>query len=342
MSKRNLIKEIEEKNARASEKYLHGSGELLAIERSFSNLEESDSMMAALHLMGVASCIEVSAREAIKLLIDSGAPFLERAESFKDIKFDFELTKALSSGRITFGDLVSHSLPISRLGHIESHFEILFSEKGDAQSFHNILSNVRVYVEPDEEEVFGDAAPGLAQKTAPFMLSDVSVILKNISAIFERRHIIAHEANFDVISVPKLGEYIECAKFFTEALYELVDQILNLGVSRNAFKGSVQEAFKAGTIRLEAQGVQEEIVSIINLAAEERPELSTLFEETCKAFDLYESAESYFRLGLHGFCMGNAMRNIEANITKQLWQHRKMYLTEVKDGIEFYLKTCNS
>jgi hypothetical protein len=105
MTKRNLITEIQEKNARASTEYLHGNIELYALEASFSRLNESDATMRALHIMGIASCIEVSAREAIKRLVDSGDPYLERAESFKDhIRFDYLLTKALSTGKITFGE----------------------------------------------------------------------------------------------------------------------------------------------------------------------------------------------------------------------------------------------
>ncbi|MEQ7778527.1 hypothetical protein, partial [Xanthomonas sp. WHRI 8356] len=113
MSKRNLITEIQQKNARASGRYLHGNLELYELESSFRRLVESDSALIALHVMGIASCIEVGVREAIKRLVDSGSPFLDRSEIFKDhIRFDFALTRALSATQITFGDLVSHSLPV--------------------------------------------------------------------------------------------------------------------------------------------------------------------------------------------------------------------------------------
>lgn len=203
--------------------------------------------------------------------------------------------------------------------------------------FRNILSAVRVYVEPDEDEVFGDASPGFAQKAAPLLVNDVSRLLTSVSTIFEYRHIVAHEANFSIISVQKLGEYIECAKVFTEALYELVDQILNPGVSRTGYYGSVQELTKAGAIRLEAQIIQDEIASRLRSAKEERPEAIGLFEECCKTFDLYENAEAAFRLGLHGLFTGNAMRNIEANVATQLWRHRHAYLSEVAEDVKFYL-----
>ena len=68
MSKRNVISEIEEKNARASNKYLHGNLELYDLEASSRRIGESDATMRALHIMGIASCIEVSVREASPLM----------------------------------------------------------------------------------------------------------------------------------------------------------------------------------------------------------------------------------------------------------------------------------
>src|SRR5687767_7172774 len=98
MSKRNVIFEMQEKNARASSKFLHGNIELYQLEASFRGLNESDGALIALHVMGIVSCIEVGVREAIKRLVDSGGAYLERAELFKDhIRFDFSLTRALSA-----------------------------------------------------------------------------------------------------------------------------------------------------------------------------------------------------------------------------------------------------
>ncbi|WP_126226643.1 hypothetical protein [Burkholderia ambifaria] len=337
MSKRDLIAEIQEKNARASREYLHGNLELFDLEASFSRLGESDSAMLALHVMGIASCIEVSVREAIKRLIDSGDPYFERAEFFKDhIRFDYLLTKALSTGKITFGDLISHSLPVSRLDHIASHFEVLFNDKGGRNKFQKIMSDVRRYVEPSDDELFGNEHAGHAQQSAPFLLVDSESLLKDIASIFEVRHLVAHEAHFKVVRLDELSRFLRSARLFVDALYELVEQILSPGVSRNSFGGSIQQMAKAEKVREAAQVVHERILEKIPSVRTEQHDLLDLFNETVRAFDSYHEAESNFRLALHGIATGNAMRNIEANVTTQLWRHRKDYLIEVQEHVDFY------
>lgn len=337
MSKRNLITEIQEKNARASGKYLHGNLELYALEASFSRLSESDSTLLALHVMGIASCIEVSVREAIKRLIDSGDPYFERAEFFKDhIRFDYFLTKALSTGKITFGDLISHSLPVSRLDHIASHFEVLFNDKGGRNRFQKIISEVRRHIEPSDDALFGNEHAGRMQQEAPFLLDDSEGLLKDIAAIFEVRHLVAHEANFKAVQFSDLSRLLHSARLFVDALYELVEQILDPGASRNGFGGSIQELTKAGKIRDSAQIIHERILAKIPFVRAESNDLLDLFRETIRAFDAYYESESSFRLALHGLATGNAMRNIEANVTTKLWRHRKDYLTEVEEHVDFY------
>jgi hypothetical protein len=338
MSKRDLVTEIQAKNARASTKYLHGNLELYNLEASFSRLSESDSTLLALHIMGIASCIEVSVREAIKRLIDSGDPYFERAELFKDhIRFDYYLTKALSTGKITFGDLISHSLPVSRLDHIASHFEVLFNEKGGTNKFRKIISEVRIHAEPSDDEPFGDEPAERRQQEVPHLLGDTEGLLNDIAAIFEVRHLVAHEANFNAVNFSDLSRFFRSARLFVDALYELIEQILNPGASRNGFGGSIQELNKAGKIRLAAIVIHEEVLIKLSFFRNERNDLLDLFSQTIRAFDDYHEAESNFRLALHGIATGNAMRNIEADVTTILWRHRKDYLIEIEKHVDFYM-----
>lgn len=59
MSKRNLILEIQEKNARASSQYLHGNLELYALKESAQKLGESDTTLRALHIMAILDLREL-------------------------------------------------------------------------------------------------------------------------------------------------------------------------------------------------------------------------------------------------------------------------------------------
>ncbi|WP_044527710.1 HEPN domain-containing protein [Herbaspirillum sp. B65] len=337
MSKRNLILEIQEKNARASSQYLHGNLELYALQESAQKFGESDTTLRALHIMGIASCIEVSVREAIKRLVDSGAPYIERAELFKEhLRFDFALTRALSEGAITFGDLVSHSLPVSKLEHVSSHFESLFSDKDQRKKFNKIISEIRVFEEPSEEELFGERPVGQTQKTAPLLVSDTNSLLQDIAAIFEVRHLVAHEANFSAVSSSELSKFLTSARLFVDCLYELVEQELNIGRSRNSFGGSIQEAIRAGRIYTNALEIQDRIALKLTSIHSDEDELPTLFAAAVSAFSTHHDAEIDFRLSLHKWVTGNAMRNIEANVMDQLWQHRTNYLKNLEEQVEFY------
>lgn len=335
MAKRDIVQEIKEKNLRTEIGYLHGNLELYALESMFRKLDDNDKPTLSLIVMGVASCVEVGVREAIKRLVDSGEPFLGNAEKFKDyIKFDFLLTKELSSGSITFGDLISHSLPVSNLHHIAGHFENLFFE-GSKVKFIDILSNLRVFVEPDDEELFNENHADRSYPP-PFMLENATELLKDISSIFETRHLVAHEANFKVISFIELEKLLKSARSFLNSLYELVEQRLNPGASRNGFGLSIQELYRVEKIHREAIEVQDKIFKKLHLVREEGDELKKLFTNSLEAFDSLHQAEVEFRLKLHGLLSSNAMRNIESEVTEALWLFRSDYLSSLDDHVNFY------
>jgi hypothetical protein len=337
MTKRDLVTEIEEKNVRASRTYLRGHLELHALEATFSRLKESESALLALHVMGLAACIEVSVREAAKILIDFGDPYFKRAERFKDhIRFDFSLTKALSTGQITFGDLISHSLPVSRLSHIASHFEVLFNDEGGTHKFQKIISEVREYVEPSDGELFGDDHAAITQQRARFLVDDPARLLSDVATVFEIRHLVAHEANFRAVTLNDLTGLMQSTRGFVDALYELVEQIQNPGVSRNGYGGSIQEAIKAGKVYAAAQSISERILAKIPRVGDDSSGLLEMYEATDRAFSAYHEAESIFQLALRGVASGNALRNIEANVTTRLWRHRTEYLTDVEEAVDFY------
>lgn len=334
MSKRNLVSEIEDKNLRASRAYLSGHIELFSLEHAFEALGKSNETLFALLVIGVAACIEVTARTAIKRLVDFGNPYLERAEAFKDvIKFDFALTKALSSGKITFGDLVSHSIPLSKVDHISSHFETLF--KGDQKSFKAMLSEVRIYVEPSDDELLAGDDRGATQRNAPFLISDVDAVLKDVGSIFEIRHIVAHEANFKAVSYDELSRLLSNARLFVDALYEAVEQTLNPGASRNGYGQSIQLASRASGLRSATEQIQEVIAARLTSAGSEYECVGELFDRTIQTFDEYYETEEAFRLATYGMLTGNGTRNVQSHVAMQLWQHRLDYMRIVDEDTKF-------
>lgn len=309
------------------------------MESSFGKLRETDSTLLALHVIGIAACIEVCVREAVKRLVDFGEPYLRRAELFKEhIRFDFSLTKALSTGQITFGDLISHSLPVSRLDHVASHFETLFNDDKTKRKFRHIISAVRRFAEPSDDELLGNEPPGSAQEKAPPLITDAEGLLNDIASIFEIRHLVAHEANFRAVSLSILACYLNSARTFVDALFELVEQTLNPGVARSGFGCSIQEITKANEVHQKAQDAQSRILEKILSIKSNGRQVSALFQEGVRIFDAYFEAEANLHIAIHGMTTGNALRNIEADVMKRLWQQRIEHLCEFEETVDFCAK----
>jgi len=331
MTKRDLIQEIQEKNERAKRLYLHGHIELYSIERSARDLTDTDRTLLALHVMGMAACIEVSVREAIKRLIDSGSPYLDRAQAFKDhMRFDFNLTKALSTRQITFGDLVAHSLPVSNLGHIASHIEVLCSD--GSKKFQSILAGLREFVEPD---VFGESDE--ASQEAPQFVADAKRLCEDVSSIFELRHLVAHEASFSSVTHEVFVCLLESSREFVKALYELVEQNVHPKRSRNGFGQSIQYMEEAQKVAISVS----QLAGLIRGRLEERAgddrQALEKFDLAAEAFESYFSAEESLWLAVHQTISGNAMRNIEARVTLGTHSHRLEMLRELDDLTKPYI-----
>ncbi len=347
MAARNLVTEIQARNARANGSGLHARTELYTLDASTRRLADTDRAALALHVMGIASCIEVGVREAIKQLVDSGGDFLSQAEQFKFVRFDFELTRALSAGQISFGDLISHSLPVSSLEHIALHFETLFSSPGSeaagpnghkskVKKFRILLQEIKVYVEPGEEELFSDAPPGTAQSAAGPLLGDPQSLLADIELIFQTRHLVAHEAAFNVTSRSQLDRFLDSAHRFLDALYELVEQRLHPGASRSGMGSSIQNMQRMGELVHASGQVAARITDQLEGMGDRSESLTRAFTDTQEMFEQYVQLESEFRLALHGIATGNAIRNIEAHVGSQLWRAHRDYLLDVEENVGFY------
>lgn len=150
MSKRNLIEEILSKKKREEFDIYSPGLRLDDIKYSFEKMLDEgkeDKTLLSLFNIGIAACIEISVRSTVRKLIDHGSPYIDRIEKFKnELRFDLDVIKALHDKQISFGDFVSHLLPINGVEHINSHLDTLLDIK-----FRVALANVREFVEPPDE-----------------------------------------------------------------------------------------------------------------------------------------------------------------------------------------------
>lgn len=333
MSKRNPLSAIIEKKSRADCYEYAAWGELATLHSGFSSLINPEPYHISIHVVAIASCIEAFCKSCIKNLIDhENSLYLERAKKFKDLSFDFELTRALSKKEITFGDLVSHSVSISSTEQIIRHFDTLLEGDPGYKNFKTCLASVREFVEPPEEFIMGNIEDYDAQLGGLIIINTDDLIC-DIQAIFTARHIAAHEANFRLVDEIQLYKWFESAMVFSNATYEIIEQRLRPGASRAAFGSSVQALQNSGELFSIIHEKRQELVrkwqiewNLDNSAVEA---LLLEIKASEDAFSDYVEKEICVNFRRVGMITGNGYRHLEARIQKKLLQLKLDYLEDL-------------
>jgi predicted CopG family antitoxin len=336
MSKRDLIREILEKKERTSYEWLSGSLKLYDVENSYRETKAKDITFGvnnSLFVVGIVSCVEISVRTGIKRLVDHGMPYTERLDRFKDfLKFDLSIAKALKDKKVSFGELISHLLPVKNIGNIIDHFGVLF-----ADSFSSLLSEIREFKEPKDSDILGyddteqdnnldedDFEPRL-------LISDVNAIFANITKLFSKRHIIAHEAVFDSVKEVELEEYFTSARVFVDALEELIEQTLNPNKPRFAFLSSIVEANEASEVYEKMEQKFNELHSLVSDEQTFYDSDVTVRKQlkiTQDKFLEYMESETSFVEALIKPMSGNTLRSIDSQVQKEFCEHRIKVIDE--------------
>ncbi len=343
MSKRNLIDEILAKKQREEFDY-YGSFRLTSIESSFDRLSEKnaeDKTLLALYNVGIAACIEVAVRSTIRKLIDHGSPYIDRIEKFKnELRFELDIIKALHDKKISFGDFVSHLLPINGIEHINSHLDTLLDKK-----LRIALANVREFVEPPDEyflwgneEFCNDADLYLeyqkSKNESPLIIEDIDRLMNDINGLYKDRHITAHEANFESLTLEGFRNYLKSAECFIKALYEYVEQTLNPDAPRFPFGASILSLQASGEVFSSMENAYEKLKDyLINRPLEyNKGELEKLIAAQ-KAFENYFEKEEEFQLALYGNGLANSLRFLDARIGMTLNKPRAELLKDIVQGL---------
>lgn len=152
--------------------------------------------------------LETYFKTLIACFIDSGSPYFDRGLLLaKDKLRSVDIVPILNRKKVTVGQLVSHILPFNSLASIENAFDCLLDEKfKKVASKTRPIHAVRLNIE--------DAKP---------ITKDISELWRKLTILFERRHILAHEAaiNYEV-SFKDAQDAIDC----TEELIYILDSIL--------------------------------------------------------------------------------------------------------------------
>ncbi len=346
MNKRNLIEEILAKKQREEFDIFWADLRLGSIKNSFERMVElgkEDKTLLSLYNIGIAACIEIAVRSTVRRLIDYGSPYVDRIEKFKtELRFDLDVIKALHDKRISFGDFVSHLLPITGVEHINSHLDILFGTK-----LRTSLANVREFVEPPDEfflcgeEEFTNGNDVYLEyeknrNESPLIVADVDLLMNDINKLYGARHFTAHEANFDSITLDEFRIFLNSGECFIRALDELVAQTLNPYAPRFPFGASLLALEESGKVYGAMEDSLEKLQQFFKeKSSEYKDEELKKLVTSQEAFKDYCEKEEEFQFSVYGNGLASNMRFLQARVGIALYKPRYEMLKEV-------LQTLNS
>ena len=188
---------------------------LFELERAFKDHDQRNTELTRYFPVALIACIEGYFRLAIKEFVDAGEPYISNAERpASSLKLDFTVVRAIHGKTVTVGELVGHSVPLSRLDHIESSMSSLLGV--------SFLDRMRTIGDRWEHEVCG--------KPATPILSDPDSVFAGVAKAFELRHIICHEiASAHEIHYPEVSACFENCVSFLRAADEVVSETLHPG-----------------------------------------------------------------------------------------------------------------
>jgi uncharacterized protein YecT (DUF1311 family) len=161
----------------------------------------------------IVTILEVFARYWIEMLVDHGAPYVERAAKLRiDFKFDYAIATSLQGGAVTLGQLLAHNVGLNRIEAFANVFDILLED-----DFFAALSKTRDRWEMKQK---GEDAPPI--------IGDVGTIRRNLARLFEVRHILVHEfPNKKPHRVEEVKEFLTAAMAFVHAADEELSYTLH-------------------------------------------------------------------------------------------------------------------
>jgi uncharacterized protein YecT (DUF1311 family) len=246
----------------------------------------------------LATIMEVYVRETVRELIDSDPKYVDRSEPLtKNIKFDFIMLKSLQGRRVSLGDIIAHSLPVSSLMHILSIYGTLVS------SFKEQLPESRERWIEDRD---------LA--SSPPILSDVERILSIIERIFKVRHMVTHEMPSQrPYAIEEISEFLTSTRDFLSA----TDWILIGEAKGDVPRSQMAMNMSAAEDLDRATQEMEEVIAEVRTRGDVDSEA---FEASQKAWETYADAEAALHAAL---VLGGSMYPM-------IWASQKALVTRAR------------
>jgi len=251
-STRDTVQEIADirKRRRFGPAIVELSLRLQELEQALNRCDRDNTELVRYFPVALVGCIEGYFRLVIKELIDAGDPFLTNAEKLASmLKFDFALLRAVHGKAITVGELVAHSVKLSRLEHIESSVTRLLGT--------SFLQEMRTVTDRWDHEVKGNPATPI--------LTNPDVVFARVSKTFELRHIICHEiASGYEITSDDVEQCFESCVLFLRAADESVAGVLYPGAALTQAEMNVAASKSLDEARERLSGRVDELRALLS------------------------------------------------------------------------------
>ena len=271
MAKRSAVDQIIEWKQRRGRSSI-GAELLWKVDDLFRLWSEEGRMerMADFVPIRLATIMEVYVRETVRKLIDSDPKYMDRSEPLtKNIKLDFILLKSLQGRRVSLGDIIAHSLPISSLAHILSIYGTLLP------SFKEKLPESRERWTEDRD-----------LSSSPPILNDVDRVLSIIERIFEVRHIVTHEMpSQPPYAIDEIPEFLTSTRDFLSATDWILIGEAKGDVPRTQMAMNMSASEGLNLVMQQMEEVAAEVQTLGDVDSE-------AFEASQKAWETYADAEA--------------------------------------------------
>lgn len=259
-------------------------------------------------IIRLVTILEVFTHDWTAQIIDAGEPYISRGTDLVKgtLKIDFALAQALVGKQISFGELVSHGLPVNNVGDIDR----VFSKLLNAPLFDHLKDVVDRWAITIE-----------GQQPAP-LLPDPTWTRATLAQLFEQRHIFVHELPKDQnVEGRALDEYIRAASQFVNAADEAFNALLHGDCP-------LTQADMNAAAAEDARKADEELADV--LKALDPHNEQTDFQASQAAWESFRNRQAEFRSGInqpgHGSIAPMLYSSEIVKITRARIEQLKWYL----------------
>jgi uncharacterized protein YecT (DUF1311 family) len=209
-------------------------------------IREAEEPQAARYLdyfpVAAIAALETVFRVAVRDLVDSGAPYSERAGAVvHDVKVEVPALHAFHVQKLTVGEFVAHLVPFKAFGDIDKALTTLLGS--------SLLDALKTVEDPWEKRVKG--------RTDARVLPDHGAAFEDVKALIAARHQIAHEVPYPslITDAAVLRRQLASVEGFARGIEEVVSQM----VTPNAPLTQSEMNEAAGARAREADGIMHRV-----------------------------------------------------------------------------------